>query len=546
MTEIPKQQTALLMLLFIVFAWHVGRYVNDFYVPESDFFDFRDKAITLRGGEWPQDFKRPPLFAAALALTSAAVQGPNRELYAAEALGVLAAVFSFFLVYAIARRFFKSAALFVTWLWAFHPSTLRMAVKPKSEMLVTALILLSFYLFLRQKKAAYIAGFFASLVRYEGALIIAAVAAADFFTLPKKFKTVVYALLAGVFIVLWTLLQSGGGDGANYFSYFNGYKPNFAFIKAFWNGLIGFLPPTIFKVGVLCGAMLYTAGLAALFRRNRRDAFAVLFFFVGFMLMHIVWPMPNFDYQVIIAWSALLMMSVGASALWQAVSSYKPAQKIHSLCMTRWATIFALIILLGVTIFLMLQPVTFPQYQVRWSTLLMLFAPAAAALWMFHKRTGRPLAAVLLVAAFFMAADYWMSSTTAAQQHDIRYSKAEFRKTGEWFAEHYQPGEKLAVEQPNIITYYAGLPDSAFLKLTELPALSPDSLHQWLKQEGVDYIAWLSANRIFATNNAWYQWKMDNRGWNTIDFLGSGESAAGFTFIEEISIGPRKAFIYKI
>jgi hypothetical protein len=544
--EKSKEQLLPLIFLFIVFAWHIGRYVNDFYVPESDFFDFRDKAMTLRAGEWPQDFKRPPLYSALVALGSAAIQGRDRELYASEALGIIAAALSFFLVYAIARRFFKRAALLVVWLWAFHPSSVRMAVKPKSEMLVTALILLSFYLFLRQKKAAYIAGFLASLVRYEGALIIAAIAAADFFTLPKKLKIVAYALLAGGFIVLWTLLQSGGGDGTSYFAYFNGYKPNFAFIKAFWNGLIGFLPPTLFKSGVLCGAMLYAAGLVELFRRNRRDALAMFFFFIGFMAMHIIWPMPNFDYQVIIAWNALLMMSMGMAVLWRAISVSKPAQRIHLLSETSWAVIFALIVLFGMTIFLMLQPVTFPQYQVRWSTLLLLFAPAAAALWMLHKRAGRPLAVVLLIAAFFMAADYWISSTTAAQQYDIRYSKAEFRKTGEWFAQHYQPGDRLAVEQPSIISYYTGLPDTVFLKLTELPVVVPDSLHQWLKQEGIDYIAWLSANRIFATDNAWYQWKMGNRGWNTIAFLGNGESAAGFTLIEEICIGPRKAFIYKI
>ena len=72
-----------LILLFAVFAFHLGRHVNDCYVPESDFFDFRDKAVTLRNLVWPDNFKRPPLYAASIALVSTFIPGQNRELYAA-------------------------------------------------------------------------------------------------------------------------------------------------------------------------------------------------------------------------------------------------------------------------------------------------------------------------------------------------------------------------------------------------------------------------------------------------------------------------------
>ena len=75
---------------------------------------------------------------------------------------------------------------------------------------------------------------------------------------------------------------------------------------------------------------------------------------------------------------------------------------------------------------------------------------------------------------------------------------------------------------------------------------TPDQLHEWLKERDITYITWLSANKIFATDNTWYKWKMDNRGWNNIEFLAAGQDSNGFTLVKEIKIGPRVAYIYKI
>ena len=545
MTKQSTQNFWSLAVLFVVFCWHIGRFVNDFYVPESDFFDFRDKAIALRHGEWPNDFKRPPLYASLIAAVSLAINHPERELYAAEAINVIAAIAAFLMFYLIARRFFDRTALVLLWVWAFHPSTVRMAVKPKSEIVVTALILTAFYLFLRGRKTTYLVGFLASLVRYEGVLIIAAVAAADFFTAPKKLKTVGYALLSGGFIVLWTLLQPKGSGGGSYFDYFENYHLNWQFLRTFWEGFIGFLPSPLFKFGVLAGAWWSAAGLIALFRRDRRTAYALSLFLIGFMAMHIVWPMPNADYQVIIVWSALLMISAGVASIAQTAVLRHAYQKIVTFLSNRYATIFTLFLLLCLAI-LALQPRSFPQYQVQWRILCLTLTPVLFVSVLLRVHYRRPAAVLLLQAAFLGVVAFWMSSTTSAQQFDIRYSKAEFRLTGEWFAEHYRAGMKAAVEQPYIVAYYAGLPQSAFVRLTELPAASPADLHRWLQENGVTHIIWLSANRIFETDNAWYRWKMANRGWKTIDFLSGGENSAGFTLVETIVIGPRTAYIYAV
>ncbi|RPI02918.1 MAG: hypothetical protein EHM72_02955 [Calditrichaeota bacterium] len=537
-------QNILFGMLLVVFMWHIGRFVNDFYVPESDFFDFRAKAMALRNGEWPEDFKRPPLYALILAPISSLFQGVQRELHAAEALNVVAAVVSFWLIYAIGRHLFPRFALVFLWAWAFHPSTVRMVVKPKSEIMVTVFILASIYFFLKEKRWAYFTAFLASMVRYEGALVIAAIGLADFIYRPRKIRTLATAFSAGIFIVLWTVLQSNGGDGGSYFSYFNEYKPNLQFFKFFWQGLLGFFPPQTFKLFFGCSFALFVYGMIVHYRKEARQAVAFMILFAGFILMHVVWPMPNFDYQVIIAWNVLIFIIFGAMGAGKYVYQHD-AEVRRWLAKPGYLVIsFALFIL--VTALLMFKPVSFPQYRVEWSTFLILFASIAIVLWSLLRVEEQPPVIFMMCAVFFMSITYWMSSATNGQQYDFRYSKAEFRMVAEWFAAHYEPGDQMVAEQPTIISFYSAIAEDAFIKPTELPDLDPPALHEWLKNRHVTYIAWMSANRIFATDNAWFQWKMDNRGWKIIHFLGNGQSQPGFQLLQEITVGPRKAYIYKI
>ena len=533
--------TYLFVLLMVVFAIHIGRHVNDFYVPESDFFDFRDKAITLRNLAWPENFKRPPLYSAAIAIVSSVIPGQHRELYAAEAICLISALLGLFFVYKIAEYLFSRGAIFIAWLWAFHPSTIRMAIKPKSEMLVTMLILWAFYLFLHKRKSAYLVGFFACMVRYEGALIIAAIGIADFFLRQEKIKTMIYSIAAGLPIVLWTLLQSGGGDGESYFSYFNEYKPNIAFLKTMWDGVVGFMPYQLSPLWLLVAVALFAIGCIYGWQKFRREIVGLLVFFGGFVLMHVVWPMPNFDYQVIIVWNALIFMGLGALGILNRIQLDFAKNMSSALRISA-----GLLILFLVVVFVLFKSVPFPQYKVDWRMMLLFLMPALTGLVAVVRPLKNRIGSLSVATAILVIVLYFMSSQTNALLYSIRYSKAEFRAVGEWFAAHARESDKMAVEQPVIVGYYADKSEQTFKRLTALKKTTPDSLHKWLQDNGITHISWMSANKIFDTDNAWFQWKMDNRGWHNIAFLSGGKSTNGFTLVKEIRIGPRWAFIYKI
>ena len=65
----------------------------DFYVtPPPDYLSFRATAVSLAQLEFPESFKRAPVYPAAMALVRLVAPGPDPFLTAASALNVFAAL----------------------------------------------------------------------------------------------------------------------------------------------------------------------------------------------------------------------------------------------------------------------------------------------------------------------------------------------------------------------------------------------------------------------------------------------------------------------
>ncbi len=539
--------TWFLLILFAVFAVQIVLQVNHFLVPDSDFFDYAEKANSLRNMEWPDHFKRPPLYPMLIAFISTMMPGDHAELYAAETLGVLSALLALWLLWRITRRYARSSAPWVVWIWAFHVSTLRMALKPKPEIVLTVLILWAFERYLRGDRRAYLIAFLATLVRYEGILAIAAFFVADFFFGRDKKRSLLLAIVSSLFIVMWTFFQGSGEPGSNYGDYFSGYSLNFHFVYMFLTELFGFLPVSWFKVWVLLGALLFVAGFLALWRRDARSTLALIIYLVSFVALHVVWPFSGSDYMVMAAWVALIFLVHGVAQLcWWGREQLRHS-RLSQKCRQARKTCLALAIgVLSATVYVLIVTRSpYPQYQPSWVWMLAYVAP----LFFFHWPRFR----VKSLATFFMAVSvmiflaFHINSRTRNELFELYYAKAEFRLVGEWFEKNYTAGNRLLVSQPNIVAYYTGLdPQDAFFRLTDAPQLPPQELHPWLKQQNISHVAWLSYNLMASQHTAWSEWVNKNRRLETIAFLGVGETLPGFTLLESISAGPRYAYIYRV
>lgn len=535
--NLQNKNSISLIILFLALSVQIGVHFNRFYVPESDFFDYRAKAISLRQLEIPENFKRPPLYPALIALFSIPFRGPFREQYAADLIMALSAVLSLLFVYRISFRFFGKQAFWLAWLFALHPTTLRMALKPKPEMLVTMLILWAMDRFLRGDRKAYLIAFLATMVRYEGAIAVLAFGTVDFFVAKKRISSVLYSLAAGLPLVLWTLLHSEGSGGGAYGNYFNAYKPNFMFLHTFWDGLLRFLPVQLFTLWVFIGFIMLTAGIVYGLKRFVRETTVLLVFLAGFVVMHIIWPFSNIDYVVIFAWAAFLLMALSLNWL-------RPVGDKIAAAFQSTPGFVAGSILLAMSIGLVLfYRFPYPQYNIDPLILAVFLVPVIFYLLSDFSRW--PIVIWCIAAAVLFG--FLLNSKTNADYFDIKYSKAEFRMAGEWFEANREPGEKMAIAQPTVAAYTTKLdPEADFVRLTDIPQGDSLQVHQWLVSNEIDFIAWLSTNKVYDEGDAWYSWKRDNRGWRTIRFLEDGKDHQGFKKIHEIRVGPRWGFIYRI
>jgi len=534
--------------LLVFFALFLLDHVNNFLVPESDFFDYAEKAVKLRHLEWPDNFKRPPLTSLLIAFISPLIPGKFAELYAAEIISAASALFSLWFLWRIARFLHPASAPWVVWFWALHASTLKLAIKPKGEFLFTCLLLWAFDRFVRRDWRAYGAGFLSSAVRYEGAMAIGAFGLADFVFGKQRLKSVLVTALSASFLVIWSLLSSGGDGGGSYADYFAHWQPNLSFFTGFWSELLEFLPLAWYRIGAVAAALFFLAGVVELWRSDRRATLALGTYLAGFAALHVIWPFPGADYLVMASWAALLFIFAGLFALLKAAGRRLGECGLISRIGKRPRLLaLAAAAAAGVTLALVLTArFPYPQYQPRMIWVALSLIPLTIYYW--PKRwsaAGTAKTIAILTVALFLG--FRLFSASGAGLFDVYYTKAEFRLIGEWFDQSYQKGDRLLVSQPNIVAYFTRLDTRRdFVRLSDAPELGPQELHAWMRSQGITHTAWMSYSLKAEKKGAWHQWAVKNRRLTTLDFLGEEGSAPGFVLIKKLEAGPRRATIYGV
>jgi hypothetical protein len=534
--------------MFLFFVAFLICHLNHFLVPESDFFDYAEKAVQLRHLEWPDNFKRPPLTSLLIAFISPLIPGKFAELYAAEFVSAVSALLSLWFLWRIARRLNPASAPWVVWLWALHASTLKLAIKPKGEFLFTCFLLWAFDRFLRKDWRAYGAGSISSMVRYEGAMAIGAFSLADLAYGRQRVKTLLVTALSLSFILGWSLLSSGGDGGGSYADYFAHWTPNLSFFTGFWSELLQLLPLAWYQFGAIAAGAFFIWGAVDLWRRNPRATLALGAYLTGFAALHVVWPFPGADYLVMAAWVPILFICSGlfaaGRALWMALERrglIARARKKQVALLLLAAAAFAILLF-----FVLRSKFSHPQYQPQPGWVALSLVPL---LLYYRPRGWAPagLAKLIAILGLGLFLSFRLFSMSRAGLFDVYYTKAEFKLVGEWFDHNYEKGDRLLVTQPNIIAYFTSLDARRdFVRLVDAPALPPRELYAWMRSQGITHVAWMSYSEKSEKKGAWHEWTVKNRGLTNLDFLGEAGDAPGFLRLEKLEAGPRRAAIYAV
>ena len=159
-------------LVFLFGAYLAILYFGHQAVPNSDFPAFVDTARSILRFQLPGSFKRLPGLGILQIALSTVVPGPHPVLTAGLLLNALLYPFCGLLLYGIARRFMGKASFWITLAALVNPWVLRWMVHPIVELPLIFFILLTFYLLFEKGRWAYAAAFAASMIRFEGAVLI--------------------------------------------------------------------------------------------------------------------------------------------------------------------------------------------------------------------------------------------------------------------------------------------------------------------------------------------------------------------------------------
>lgn len=543
-------ETAAPAILFLFGAWLAVLYFGHQAVPNSDFPAFVRTAQDLLHFQLPYSFKRLPGLGLLQIALGTVMPGPYPTLTAGLLLNALMYPFCGLLLYGIAKRFMGRGAFWIALVALVNPWVLRWLVHPIVEVPLIFFFLLTFYLLFEKGRWAYPAAFAASMIRYEGAILILIVFVWDLFRHRGRRQWLIAAglsFLTGLPVALWVLGQvlghgSGGTDDylSSYQSAAKGRAMVFGrFSNYVWRESIGAytklpsspaqpeeeesetpdpsrdgMPPArmVLRInqGLLIAGLLAAVGWG--FHQKRWDVISLFLFAGVYFLLHASRTGTRPRYVVPIAWIVCLVCLYGIQSVWEIIQGKrqvpKPVIAALQLILFAVSAAGALSLIRTVSDLKRYSP------QSAWIPLAALIAAVLFALIRLVRTKGREL--TWLLAAVGLTSFVLMSNQVdLLQRVGSGAMDQEFKDLATWYLKNSSPGEKMVTTMPQILSLFAPEKQNLFVHTRWIAGDSTEEFIQDCYKRNITYVAWDSRLGL-ALQNAYYRmYKLDR-----IAFLG--------------------------
>jgi hypothetical protein len=176
-------------------------------VPTFDFFGFRGVAESFSRFALPVYFKRGPGYPFLMALWPFSFGGADRLLQGGEVVSYLAGVGTLVFLYRWIRPHFGRAAVLAVAVAACFVTYVEHTIQPLCDVTLAFFVTAAVAEAGKGKGWAYAAAAFAAATRYEAAVLIPLVAAADYKYWRGRRRLLLYAALAAVPVAAWLTLS---------------------------------------------------------------------------------------------------------------------------------------------------------------------------------------------------------------------------------------------------------------------------------------------------------------------------------------------------
>lgn len=536
LTQIESRQGCYIHGFNIAVLFLFGIYLSILFfgqreVPMSDFPAFLTTARPLLSFDLPNDFKRLPGLGLIIIGLSQFTGGMPPELTAGWLLNAILFPLCLVLLYLIARPFLGQLAVFLSLIVAINPWTIGVLIQPLVEIPLWFFTLLTFYLISRNNRWAYLSACAASMLRYEGIVLIPAVWIVDLIRTKEKrmrVRSVILAVLCAIPLLLWIILAamqnngtsgaSGAGDGSSggggYLRWFFHSQVFGPVLRVLWTITYRVLfvkdplqttPIALYTAYLAPVGFLLGAGYG-LYKKNW-TLLAVLLFFLPYWLVNSLKSATRERYIWPIAWIFLFISLYGLRML---VVFFREGFRPP-----KWFRSGLLIVVFSFLIVWLLR--LLPQLSIlREDEGLSRFVPLAVisicliglivrAIVCRGRTILSDLAVVALVGVMACHNQYTLVKFMLGEgKKDL-----EFKKLAVWYRDNAQPAEKLVTTLPHMVGMFLPKLTSAFVATENI---SGDDLQGFLddcRKKDITYIAWDSRLGLATTNSYYRKYRLD-------------------------------------
>ena len=530
-------------VVFIAALFAFGVYQSILYfghtvVPISDFPALYKVGRDILSFRLPVRFMQAPVLGMLQVALSYVVGGHDPNLQAGWLLNALLHPFNLVLLYLVAKRIVGKAGLWVAVVAILNPWVVYMLTEPIVETTYMFFILLTFYLMFRRSRWCYLAASITTMVRYEGAALIAAAFLLDMIEATDKRQRInafVYSALACIPLGLWLLgtYLTWSPDTTHYFNVWGkgydkafkesaadrtgirlhlrllwrvGFRPLLTSVRdvKFTFGLVErtmaenqaiqafYAPSKIIVICVACFGTIY--GLA---KRNWKIV-ALLIFFVPYFLLHASYPYPLQRFHTTIFWIALLLFWFGAQSIWNLINGEGRVPRAIVYFLQVLVGVIAIIWLVGLFPYLSkVSRVSPPSASVPYVAIALIAVFFAVRLYIYRVRGLPREVTILALAAMFIVSNQFR----LVRLVNDGQKEAEFKNLADWYAENAKPGEKMGLYMSAIVRMFA--PEHAE-NIVSLPrAENPTEFVKACYDQNLTYVVW--ATREGFGNHAAYR-----------------------------------------
>lgn len=517
-------------IVFIAALFAFGLYQSILYfghtaVPISDFPALYQVGRDILSFRLPVRFMQAPVLGMLQVAFSYVVGGHDPNLQAGWLLNAILHPFNLVLLYLVAKQIVGKAGLWLAVLAILNPWVVYLMTEPIVETTYMFFILLTFYLMFRRSKWCYLAASITTMVRYEGAALIAAAFVLDMVEAEdnrRRINAFIYSTLACIPLGLWLLgtYLTWSPDTMHYFNvwgkeYEKSFKESVAertgiglHLRLLWQ--VGFRPlltsatdikatfrlisPTPEEVGAI--QALYTtskvvaaigAGFGVIYGLVKRNwkIIALLIFFIPYFLLHASYPYPLQRFHTTIFWIALLLFWFGVQSIWSLIDGKGRVPRVIVLGLQALVAVIALIWLVVLFPYLSkVSSISPPSASVPYLAIALIAVFFAVRLYIYRaKGLARELAIFAVAAMLIVSNQFRLVPLVNDGQKE-----AEFKNLADWYAANAKPGEKMGLYMSAIVRMFT--PDHAE-DIVGLPrAENPKEFVKACYEQDLTYVVW--------------------------------------------------------